>query len=94
MLAAVSLRSGDDGEGGSWRSRTARSGVRAGRVEPSPEIERFSEGFGREVVGEVGADATSKVSMDRVEMPVEDGRERMRLRPRSGDDLRVRPCLH
>jgi hypothetical protein len=27
-------------------------------------------------------------------MPVEDGRERMRLRPRSGDDLRVRPCLH
>jgi hypothetical protein len=71
-----------------------RSGVRVCGVEAITDMERLSERLRSKVVGEVGADATNKVSMDRVEMAVEDGRERMRLRPRSGDDLRVRPCLH
>jgi len=71
-----------------------RSGVRARSVETSPEIERPGEGFGREVVSQVGADATSEIAVDRVVVSVEDGREHVRLRPRSGDDLRVRPCLH
>src|SRR5207248_4742882 len=67
-----------------------RSGVGAGGVEGAPPVEGPDERLGGDLLGKIDDDAPAGIAVERVEVPLEDRPEQVRIDERAPDHAAVR----